>query len=123
MAPNVDQLIKQERSDEELGSASQTQHTRVIKRRGPVKPKLIEDKRKRTNTLWKRKNCLVKKAFLLAKRCGQKVFLAVHDPRTNRMTEFSSHKELNLDHLRKLNKTAKLKCLMPRVQLTGNESE
>ena len=39
------------------------------------------------------------------------------------MTEFSSHKELDLGELRGLNKTAKLKCLVPKVNLTGEEEE
>ena len=55
-----------------------------------VECKFITDKRKKSNTLMKRKEGLFKKCTFLAKMCDMQVFMAVHDPNLKKLAQYSN---------------------------------
>ena len=55
--------------------------------------KLIENKDRRRVTFFKRKKGLLLKGMELTNMCGKKALIFIRDPKRNKITKYSSHKE------------------------------
>jgi hypothetical protein len=66
----------------------------------------IENKIPREYAFVQRKRGLIKKAIELAVLCDKEVFLAIYDHQTQRMCEYFSNEDFNVDMVNQIMKTA-----------------